>query len=472
MTAIRIAQTLLEAFGPEICITDPEDIIHWSTDPWALYSGMAAAVMRPRSVQEVSEIVRFCADRRIVIVPQGGNTGLVGGAIPDATGEQVILSVSRLNRIRELDATNYTATVEAGCILAHIQDAAANADRLFPLSFGAEGSCQIGGVLSTNAGGTNVLRYGNTRDLVLGIEVVLADGAIWNGLRKLRKDNTGYDLKHLFIGAEGTLGIITAAVLKLYPKPRASATAIVALRTLDAAPRLLSQTRDMAGDALCAFELIPRRMVELAAQHTEDADCVPRTEADWFALLEFANSDTDEVLSARMQSVLEAAFEAKHITDASVAANLAQSDKMWRLRDGVAKTQMKNGAVIYFDVSVPVSRVPAFIQQATAALNALDPRTDINAFGHVGDGNIHFNLLQPADLPADSFLGRKHEYERIVYDTVSRLDGSFSAEHGIGSAKTRTLVDFKAPIELSLMRAVRAAISSKLFNPEKLVPSK
>lgn len=472
MTATRTAQALLKAFGPEICITDPEDIIHWSADPWALYSGMAAAVMRPRSVQEVSKIVRFCADRQIVIVPQGGNTGLVGGAIPDATGEQVILSVSRLNRIRELDATNYTATVEAGCILAHIQNAAKNADRLFPLSFGAEGSCQIGGVLSTNAGGSNVLRYGNTRDLVLGIEVVLADGTIWNGLRKLRKNNTGYDLKHLFIGAEGTLGIITAAVLKLYPKPRASATAIVALRTLDAAPHLLAQARDMAGDSLCAFELIPRRMVELAAQYTEDADCVPRTETDWFALLKFTNSDADEVLSARMQSVLEAAFEAKYITDASVAANLAQSDKMWRLRDGVAKTQMKNGAVIYFDVSVPVSSVPAFIQQATAALKALDPRIDINAFGHVGDGNIHFNLLQPADLPADSFLGRKHEYERIVYDAVSRLDGSFSAEHGIGSAKIQTLVDFKAPIELSLMRAVRAAISSKLFNPEKLVPSK
>ncbi|MFT0545558.1 FAD-binding oxidoreductase [Allopusillimonas ginsengisoli] len=471
MTASSTNELLLAAFGSDICISDPEEIVRWSSDSWGLCAGMAAAVMRPRNVQEVSEIVRFCSAQGIAIVPQGGNTGLVGGAIPDPSGKQVILSLSRMDNVRELDPINYTITVDAGCILAHIQETAAEVNRLFPLSFGAEGCCQIGGVLSTNAGGNSVLRYGNTRDLVLGIEVVLADGTIWNGLRKLRKDNTGYDLKHLFIGAEGTLGIITAAVLKLFPKPRSNATAIVALSDLEAAPRLLALTRDITTDALSAFELIPRRLVELAAQHTDRANCVPPVEADWFVLIELTNSDMNEALTERLQTVLEAAHDSAHIIDASIAANLSQRDQMWSLRDEVAETQIKNGAVIYFDVSVPVSSVPAFIQQATAKLKELDPQIDINAFGHVGDGNIHFNLLQTHDQPADLFLIRKNEYERIVYNVVYELGGSFSAEHGIGSEKMDALINFKSPIELSLMKAVRAAISGTTFNPGKLIPS-
>lgn len=465
-----IRARLSAEFGSDLCITDAQELAYRASDPWGMDPGVAAAVLHPRTVADVSRMVRFCMRHGITLVPQGGNTGLASGATPDGSGEQVIISLSRLNAIREIDATNYTVTAEAGCVLARVQAAVGAQHRLFPPSFGAEGSCQIGGMLSTNAGGHNVLRYGNTRDLVLGLEVVLADGTVWDGLRKLRKNNTGYDLKQLFIGAEGTLGIITAAVFKLFPAVRSTKTLIAALTSLDIVPQLLSQAREASTDALSAFEIIPRRMIDLHLEHLGALHCVPTAETDWFALLEFSSAGGEEALGQNVETFLESAFTAGFIHDASLATSLAQRDEMWRLRDGVAEAQLKNGLVLYFDVSVAVSLTPAFIQRASAALRAYDPAVDINAFGHAGDGNIHFNLLQPAGCSADAFRARKHDYERIVYAVVAELDGSFSAEHGIGRAKIQQMAQAKAATELRLMRAIRSAISDPHMNPGKLVP--
>lgn len=471
MDSTDIAKALLSAFGPDLCTTDADQMATSCADPWHMYAGKAAALLRPRTVDDVAAMVRWCTSHGVSVIPQGGNTGLAGGAIPDASGRQVVLSLSRLNRVREIDPTNYTATVDAGCILAQVQAAAREADRLFPLSFGAEGTCQIGGALSTNAGGSNTLRYGNARDLVLGLEVVLKDGTVWNGLRKLRKDNTGYNLRHLFMGAEGTLGIITAAVLKLFPTPRSTKTVLVALSELDAATKLLALTRECVGDTLSAFELMPRRFVELVRPHMPTAATPPAPEQDWFILLEFESAETSQALDEHVQSFLETAFEQEHIVDAAVASNIEQRNRMWQLREGVSEAQLRNGAVIYFDVSVAVSGVPAFIHAASSALARVDPAVDINAFGHVGDGNIHFNLLQPSSQTAAEFLARKQEFEDIVYETVRQFDGSISAEHGIGQAKVASLRNFKSDVELDLMRRIRQAIAQDHFNPGKVVPT-
>ncbi|MGB7398480.1 FAD-binding oxidoreductase [Castellaniella sp.] len=470
MSSTSIGKQVFQEFEADRCRVDAEALVTWASDPWGMCPGAAAAVLLPRTVSDVSDMVRYCLAHGIGLVPQGGNTGLTSAATPDASGSQVILSLARLNKIREIDAVNYTMTVEAGCILAKAQGAAAAQQRLFPPSFGAEGSCQIGGILSTNAGGHNVLRYGNTRDLVLGLEVVLADGTVWNGLRKLRKDNTGYDLKQLFIGAEGTLGVITAAVFKLFPEVHCVQTLIAALPSLDVVPQLLSYARESSGDALSAFEIIPRRLIDLHQQHLGSIQCVPAGGSDWFALLEFSGNRTQEALEQNVQFFLEQAFEKDLILDASLARSMAQRQEMWRLRDGVAEAQVKNGQVLYFDVSVPVSQTPAFIRSANQALKAWDPQVDINAFGHAGDGNIHYNLLQPAGCTAQEFIARKPHYERIVYEIVAQMDGSFSAEHGIGQAKVGHMRQAKSPIELDLMRRIRAAISNPQLNPGKLIP--
>ncbi|UUZ66482.1 FAD-binding oxidoreductase (plasmid) [Polaromonas sp. P1-6] len=306
---------------------------------------------------------------------------------------------------------------------------------------------------------------------MLGLEVVLKDGTVWNGLRKLRKDNTGYNLRHLFMGAEGTLGIITAAVLKLFPTSRSTKTVLVALTELDAATRLLALTRECVGDTLSAFELMPRRFVELVRPHMPTAATPPAPQQDWFILLEFESAETSQALDEHVQSFLETAFEQAHIVDAAVASNIEQRNRMWQLREGVSEAQLRNGAVIYFDVSVAVSGVPTFIREASSALARVDPAVDINAFGHVGDGNIHFNLLQPSSQTAAEFLARKQEYEDIVYETVRQFDGSISAEHGIGQAKVASLRNFKSDVELDLMRRIRQAIAQDHFNPGKVVPT-
>ncbi|WP_176042786.1 FAD-binding oxidoreductase [Burkholderia stabilis] len=465
-----IRSGLLSAFGESVCDLDDGNVEAASCDGWHLHQGRAAALMKPRTVEEVSAIVKWCVERAIAIVPQGGNTGLAGGAIPDHSGHQVILSLSRLNKIREIDAIDYTATVEAGCVLAAVQDAVRAQDRIFPMTFGAEGSCQIGGVLSTNAGGSNTLRYGNARDLVLGLEVVLADGTIWNGLRRLRKDNTGYDLRHLFMGAEGTLGIITAAVLKIFPTSRSQQTVLAALPRLEDSTRLLAAAKARMGETISAFELMPRRFIQLMHEHVDGVPMPPSPDEPWFVLIEFESADTEEQLSEKSASFLEQALSDGLISDAAIAANLEQKKKFWHLRDGIAEAQLRNGAVIYTDVSIPVSAVPAFIADACERLQKLDPDIDINAFGHVGDGNVHFNMLQPKGWGKDKFMGRKKSYEALIFETVRGHGGSISAEHGIGAAKVDALLEHKAPAEMQLMAKIRSAIAGNVFNPNKVVP--
>lgn len=463
---------LAKEFEPEICVTDPVELAFRCEDFFKLHHGAAAALLKPHNVADVARMVSLCAAHDVAIIPQGGNTGVMGGAIPDSSGMQVLLSLERLNRIRNLDAENFSMTVEAGCVLAAVQAAANDADRLFPLSFGAEGSCQIGGALATNAGGSNVLRYGNARDLVLGLEVVLADGTIWNGLRRLRKDNTGYDLKHLFIGSEGTLGIITAAVLKLFPRPAATATVFVALTGLAAAPALLALMRKKTADAISAFELVPQRMIDLVTQQMPDIQAPFGDRHEWCALIEFNGADTAEMLGAVVESGLEEALEAELIADAVIASSLAQQQRLWALREGVAEAQIKNGAVMYFDVAVAVSSAPTFVEEATRRLLQVYPEVDINAFGHIGDGNIHFNLLQPRDSGVQDFLAMKPLLEETVYGLVQEMDGSISAEHGVGQAKFHALPEIKSSSELGLMQSIRHAIAGNRFNPGKVVESR
>lgn len=470
MNTNNLSEQLLEAFGPLICSTDQDVLDAANADAWKVHAGSAAAVMRPRNVEEVSAIVKWCHERNVAVVPQGGNTGVAGGAIPDASGQQVILSLSRLNRIREIDAENYTATVEAGCVLATVRAAVSEVDRLFPLSFGAEGSCQIGGVMSTNAGGINTLRYGNARDLALGLEVVLADGTIWNGLRKLRKDNTGYDLRQLFIGAEGTLGVITAAVLKLYPAPKTTVTALIALADLPSSVKLLSIARQHAGEAVSAFELIPRRFFKLANDHVLGTVGPLNADTDWFVLAEF-DAGQGSLLNDLVQNMLEAALESEVIVDAAIASSVEQRNKFWELRECVSEAQIRNGAVVYTDVSVAVSVVPEFIRATSEKLAAFYPSVDINAFGHVGDGNIHFNLLQPQGEDMQAFLNLRKKFEEIVYASVHDFGGSISAEHGIGQSKIAALIEQKAPLEMAMMRRIRETLAGDSFNPNKVIPT-
>ena len=418
-------------------------------------------MVRPASTAEVSAVVRLCAEAGVAIVPQGGNTGLCGGSVPTGKRREIVLSLSRMNRIRELDALNDTITVEAGCVLADVQRAAAAAGRFFALSLAAEGSCQIGGNLSTNAGGVNVLRYGNARDQVLGLEAVLPDGRIWNGLRSLRKDNTGYDLKQLFIGAEGTLGVITAAVLKLHPQPTASATAWIEVPDPDSAVRLLGHLRRHCGDRITAFELLSRRCVDAVLAHRPAIrDPLPGP-AGWYVLVELADGGAGDALGKRLEQGLADALERKLAADAVIAKSDAESKALWRIRESVPEAQFAN---VKHDISVAVSKVPEFIERAGAALGLAIPGAPVYCFGHVGDGNLHYNVGDAA------LLARRAEVNRIVYDVVAALGGSISAEHGLGQLKREEIARHKAPLELELMRAVKRALDPQgLMNPGKVL---
>jgi len=414
--------------------------------------------------------VRCCAAARIPIVPQGGNTGLVGAAVPPEDGGAVVLSLGRMNRVRAIDPVDYTITVEAGCVLADIQRHAAEADRLFPLSLGAEGTCQIGGNLSTNAGGIAVLRYGTTRDLTLGLEVVLPDGQVWDGLRALRKDNTGYDLKQLFIGGEGTLGIITAATLKLFPRPREVETALLALARVEDAMTLFARARQASGDQLTAFELIPRLGLEIAMRHTPGVGDPMAAPARWYALLEVSSSQTESGLRPALEAFLAEAMAQGLVQDGVVAGSGEQARALWRIREGMVEGQKHEGGSIKHDVSVPVSKVADFILQATAAVEALLPGIRPLAFGHVGDGNVHFNLSQPRGAETRVFLARWAEFNRLVHDIVRGFGGSISAEHGIGRLKRAELARCKSPLELELMRKLKRALDpAGLMNPGKVL---
>ena len=430
-----------------------------------LFHGKASCVVRPGSTAEVSAIMKLSDRLGVPVVPQGGNTGLVGGQIPVAEGREIILSLTRMNALRAIDPIGQTMIVEAGMTLQRAQEAAEAVGRLFPLSLGSEGSCTIGGNLGTNAGGTAVLAYGNTRDLCMGLEVVLADGRIWNGLNTLRKDNTGYDLKNLFIGSEGTLGVITAAVLKLFPSPKSRATGFVAVPTPDAALALLNLSREMTGGLVTTFELMPRIGVEFVTRHVEGLRDPLAEPSPWYVLVELS-SQAEEGVADTLEEVLAAAFEQDLATDAVIAASQAQANDFWKLREMLSEVQGREGGSIKQDVSVPVADVPAFLARSLKAVEALIPGCRPVAFGHMGDGNIHFNVSQPLGADKAAFLARWKDVDDVVHAILHEMHGSISAEHGVGRLKRDLLPGVKDKVAMELMRSVKAALDPKgLMNP-------
>lgn len=453
--------------GERNAVTDPDAIAPYVSEERGLYRGYSPLVLRPGTVGEVAAILKLASETGTPIVPQGGNTGLVGGQTPHH-GE-IVLSLKRLDRIREVDATSNTMTCEAGVILANAQNAAADAGRLFPLSLGAGGSCTIGGNLSTNAGGTGALAYGVARELVLGLEVVLADGRVLNNLRKLKKDNTGYDLRHIFIGAEGTLGIITAAVLRLFPRPRAVETAFIGVPSPYAALALLNLAEERAGGSVTGFELMPRVSLDWAIKHAPMCRDPLAGRYSWYVLLELS-SQRREGLRATMEDILAGGAEQKLIEDATIAASLEQSKAFWLLRHHIADTQKYEGGSIKHDVSVPVNAVPDFIAEATAAVESMIPGCRACPFGHLGDGNIHFNVSQPVGADRDTFLKRWDEVNAAVFAIVARYGGSISAEHGIGVMKRELLPGVKDPVAFDLMRSFKRMLDPRgILNPGKVL---
>jgi FAD/FMN-containing dehydrogenase len=454
--------------GATHVITHAPDMAAWLTEPRDLFHGRAACVVRPGSTAEVAAVLRLCHETNTKIVPQGGNTGLVGGQSPDGSGEQIILSLTRMDRLRELDVSSNTMTVEAGMTLLRVQDIAEQADRLFPLSLASEGSCTIGGNLSTNAGGTAVLAYGNARDLVQGLEVVLADGRVLNNLSKLKKDNTGYDLKHLFMGSEGTLGIITAAVLKLYPRPRSTETAFIGLASPQRALDLFQLAQTMAGTDVKTFELVPRIGIDYALKHGAKTREPLASTHDWYVLIELASQAE---AGTRLLGLLEVAFSDGLIENATLAGSLEQARDFWRLRELMSDVQKLEGGSIKHDVSVPVARVPDFIAAAGAAIAQAMPGARPVPFGHLGDGNIHYNISQPVGADKQAFLARWDEANAIVHAIVAQMGGSISAEHGIGVLKRDLLPGVKDAVALDVMRAIKIALDPKgILNPGKVLP--
>ncbi len=457
--------------GPRGLLTEPGDIAPHLSDWRGLYQGAAFAVARPASTEEVAAVVKLCAETGTPITVQGGNTSMVGGAVPDESGRHLVLSLARLNRVRAIDTMDMTMTVEAGLVLKAAQDAAEEAGCLFPLSLGAEGTATIGGVLSTNAGGNTTVRYGNARDLMLGLEAVLPDGSIWNGLRRLRKDNTGYALRHLLVGAEGTLGIVTAAVLRLFPRPRDTALAFIAVADEEAALGLFRRFRDRDESAVRAFEYMSGIGVDLAVKHIEGVTLPLETRADHYVLVDLASSRPDAGLRGLAEDVFGEALEAGEATDGVIAESEAQAKKLWRIREEHPEAQKREGASVKNDVSVPVSKVPEMIRRCSAALVELIPGSRPVPFGHIGDGNIHMNLEQPEGMDPAAFLARSHDIMDCVNAIVRDLDGSFSAEHGIGRLKTDMMEEWRGGAELAAMRAIKAALDPKgLMNPGKVLP--
>lgn len=463
---------LKQIVGDTHVLTAQDDMTPYLLDYRGRFVGTGLAVVRPATTEEVAAIVRLCAMHDVAIVPQGGNTGLVGGSIPYHKNELVI-SLSRMNAIRSVDADNFTMTVEAGCVLQTIQQAARDAGLYFPLSLASEGSCRIGGTIAANAGGILTIRYGNTRDLVLGLEVVLADGMVWNGLRRLRKDNTGYDLKQLFIGSEGTLGIITAAVLKLYPDPGHRETFFAATDNLDHVIALLSFMRARFGDTLLAFELIGKNGLDFALTYNTQIRRPIEAETEWYILAELScGKNDDDRIRQSLEHALAEAFEQGWITDGTLAQNETQRSMFWTLRESVSDAQRYVGASIKHDISVPVFKIPAFITEATAKVHSLIDGVRPCIFGHVGDGNLHFNLTQPVDADREEFLARWDEINHHVHDIVQRFDGSIAAEHGVGTFKRDEMAARKDPVELDLMKAIKHAFDpDNRMNPNKVLKS-
>ena len=457
-----LQQRLTGLLGPTAVITGGSDLEPYAVDWRKLFPGRPACVVRPSSTEQVAQIVRICHDAGAAIVPQGGNTGLAGGAVPDASGTQVVLSLNRMAAIRRVDPVGLTIEAEAGCILKVAQDAAGAAGRLLPISLAAEGSATIGGVVATNAGGVNVLRYGMTRSLVLGLEVVLPDGTVANGLRKLRKDNAGYDWKQLFIGSEGTLGIVTAAVLRLLPRPKHSMTALLSVADPAAALRLLELAQDELGDQISAFELISATSMQLVARHAGLK--APIAEGEWFVLIEAASSLAG--LREAAESMLGSAFEQEIALDGVIAESGVQAAQLWALREHVTESEAREGKSVKHDVSVPLTEVPRFLIEAGQALAAGASGTRVNAFGHLGDGNIHYNVLVDAGQDADVV-------NRIVHDVVAAFGGSISAEHGIGQYRVGELARYRAATEMDLARTLKRALDpDNRLNPGKVLSVK
>ena len=465
---IEALAKLKNVVGPKGYITNEVDLAPYLLDWRGQFRGMSPLALRPDTTQQIADIVRICNEYKINIVPQGGNTGMNGAATPDGSGSSIIVSTDRLNKIRHRDPLNYTIAVEAGCVLQNIQKEAAQMDRLFPLSLGAEGSCQIGGNLATNAGGVNVLRYGNMRDLVLGLETVLPNGEIWSGLRGLRKDNTGYDLKHLFIGSEGTLGIITAATLKLFPKPKHFDTCFTAVAGLQEIIELLDRARHRSGDGVSSFELITRPPLELAFQHGKGLADPLAEPSELYALIEFSSSA--DVNDDIMVDFLESALTNGLISDAVIAKSEAQRQALWKLREFLPEAEKIEGASVKHDISVPVSSIPEFVETAILAVSQYIPDIRPVYFGHVGDGNLHFNFAKPKAMTDKSFFLHKEKINEIVLDIVASLGGSLSAEHGIGQLKRDSFLHYTPPIDLHLMRQLKNTLDpNKIMNPGKLL---
>jgi FAD/FMN-containing dehydrogenase len=462
-----LLDSLRSVVGAAHVLTEPADVAPFVTDWRGRYTGSALAIVRPGGTAQVAEVVRLCAQASVAIVPQGGNTGLCGGGTP-IQGE-VVVSLTRLNQVRAIDVANNTITVEAGCTLAAVQEAAAAADRLFPLSLAAEGTATIGGNLSTNAGGVQVLRYGNARELCLGLEVVLPDGRIWNGLRGLRKDNTGYDMKHLFIGAEGTLGLITAAVLKLFSRPRQVATAWASVATPDAAVALLIRLRGRIGGRITAFELVGRPALDLVLKNIPGSRDPLPIPSPWQVLIELSDTMESE-LDAALQDVLVDAVAANEATDAALARSETQAESFWRLRENISEAQKVEGVSIKHDISLPVSRIPEFIERCDAALTNAFSGVRIVCFGHLGDGNLHYNQSRPAAQENVAFIAQSKAVNRIVHDLVAEMGGSISAEHGLGQLKRHEILRYKSAVEMDMMRAVKKALDpAGLMNPGKVL---
>ncbi len=469
-SANALLQQFIDIVGLAHALTDTTDIEPYLVEGRGLYHGASPLVLKPGSTEEVSAILKLASATGTPIVPAGGRTGLVGGQVPREESRDVVLSLERMNRVREVDTVGDVIVVDGGCILADVQKAAEAHERLFPLSLGSEGSCRIGGNLSTNAGGTAVLAYGNMRQLCLGLEVVLPTGEIWDGLRRLKKDNSGYDLRDLFIGAEGTLGVITGAVLKLFPRPRGRQVAFAGLKSPADALALFERASLLCGTALTGFELMPRIGVEFTTRHIPGVRDPLDTAHDWYALIDISTSDSAETAEAMITTLMEQAFEADLVQDAVIAASLAQQDALWHMRESMSEAQKPEGGSIKHDVSVPVARIPQFLDEAGAAVMAAMPGARICAFGHLGDGNIHYNISQPVGADKAAFIARWREINAIVHAIVRRTGGSISAEHGVGQLKRDELIATRPAIETELMNRIKLAFDpAGIMNPGKMV---
>nr|WP_312970226.1 FAD-binding oxidoreductase [Brucella intermedia] len=465
---------LIERFsaivGEKNALTAPEDLAAYLIEQRDLYHGRTPLVLRPGSTEEVAAIMKLASETKTPVVPQGGNTGLVGGQQPDESGAAIILSLGRMNRIRNLDTVGNLVTLEAGVILKNLQDAVEKAGRLFPLSLGAEGSCQIGGNLGSNAGGTAVLAYGNMRELCLGLEVVLPTGEILNDLRYVKKDNTGYDLKDLFVGSEGTLGVITAAVLKIFPQPKGKGVAYAGLRSPEDVLRLFQLATEHAGPSLTGFELMPRVGVEFTVRHVDGVRDPLESPHDWYVLIDISSSRSEEDARATLETILTEAFENDIIQDAAIGESVAQAQSFWKMREEMSWAQKPEGGSIKHDISVPVASIPAFIHEANAATLEMIPGARIVCFGHIGDGNLHYNVSQPVGADKEAFLARWHELNHRIHTIVASYTGSISAEHGIGQLKREELAFFKQDVALDLMRRIKEAFDpAGIMNPGKVL---